>query len=124
MKQEIINFVLDTISVRLACLRHAASVHPEPGSNSQKELTQDYIKYSFASIKNSYHHSIVKERVKMRTKKPGQLVGMVVPKYQWSYGLCTHCLGIIWELRARVNSPSPEPRNPPPMTSESQCWPR
>ena len=23
-------------SVRLACLRHAASVHPEPGSNSQK----------------------------------------------------------------------------------------
>ena len=24
-------------SVRLACLRHAASVHPEPGSNSQKE---------------------------------------------------------------------------------------
>src|SRR3989344_6449088 len=22
---------------RLACLRHAASVHPEPGSNSQKE---------------------------------------------------------------------------------------
>ena len=24
--------------VRLACLRHAASVHPEPGSNSQKEL--------------------------------------------------------------------------------------
>ena len=28
-------------SVRLACLRHAASVHPEPGSNSHK--------------KNSYH---------------------------------------------------------------------
>ena len=24
-------------SVRLACLRHAASVHPEPGSNSQKK---------------------------------------------------------------------------------------
>ena len=25
-------------SVRLACLRHAASVHPEPGSNSPKKL--------------------------------------------------------------------------------------
>ena len=24
--------------VRLACLRHAASVHPEPGSNSQKYI--------------------------------------------------------------------------------------
>ena len=34
--KRIIIFVLHTISVRLACLRHAASVHPEPGSNSQK----------------------------------------------------------------------------------------
>ena len=25
--------------VRLACIRHAASVHPEPGSNSQKVLS-------------------------------------------------------------------------------------
>jgi len=25
-------------SARLACLRHTASVHPEPGSNSQKKL--------------------------------------------------------------------------------------
>ena len=24
--------------VRLACLRHAASVHPEPGSNSPKKI--------------------------------------------------------------------------------------
>ncbi len=24
--------------VRLACLRHTASVHPEPGSNSQKKF--------------------------------------------------------------------------------------
>ena len=24
--------------VRLACVRHAASVHPEPGSNSQIEI--------------------------------------------------------------------------------------
>ena len=26
------------ISVRLACVKHAASVHPEPGSNSQKKF--------------------------------------------------------------------------------------
>ncbi|PIR58785.1 MAG: hypothetical protein COU69_03675 [Candidatus Pacebacteria bacterium CG10_big_fil_rev_8_21_14_0_10_56_10] len=26
--------------VRLACLRHTASVHPEPGSNSQKKFTR------------------------------------------------------------------------------------
>jgi hypothetical protein len=37
-RERIINFVLDTISDRLACLRHAASVHPEPGSNSQKRI--------------------------------------------------------------------------------------
>ena len=43
------------LGVRLACIRHAASVHPEPGSNSQKNNV-------------SYHHSIVKERV--TTKKP------------------------------------------------------
>ena len=28
--------VLSLISVRLACVRHAASVRPEPGSNSLK----------------------------------------------------------------------------------------
>ena len=27
------------ISVRLACVRHAASVHPEPGSNSPFDFT-------------------------------------------------------------------------------------
>ena len=30
--------------VRLACLRHAASVHPEPGSNSPKNI---FVKFSF-----------------------------------------------------------------------------
>ncbi len=29
---------IPTSSVRLACVRHAASVHPEPGSNSLKKL--------------------------------------------------------------------------------------
>ena len=28
------------VSVRLACVRHAASVHPEPGSNSRNEFLQ------------------------------------------------------------------------------------
>ena len=28
--------VQNVLGVRLACVRHAASVHPEPGSNSQK----------------------------------------------------------------------------------------
>ena len=28
-------------SVRLACIRHAASVHPEPGSNSPFDMTQN-----------------------------------------------------------------------------------
>ena len=27
--------------VRLACIRHAASVHPEPGSNSPFDMTQN-----------------------------------------------------------------------------------
>ena len=30
-------------SVRLACLRHAASVHPEPGSNSPKKNNNLFI---------------------------------------------------------------------------------
>ena len=31
-----LKFLLLKISVRLACVKHTASVHPEPGSNSQK----------------------------------------------------------------------------------------
>ena len=27
--------------VRLACVKHAASVHPEPGSNSRKKVTTE-----------------------------------------------------------------------------------
>ena len=33
--------------VRLACLRHAASVHPEPGSNSPKNL---FFKFDYLII--------------------------------------------------------------------------
>lgn len=37
--------------IRLACLKHAASVHPEPGSNSQKKLT-------IVSRRNKSHQKI------------------------------------------------------------------
>ena len=30
------------LSVRLACVKHAASVRPEPGSNSPKKQTKNY----------------------------------------------------------------------------------
>ena len=33
--------------VRLACIRHAASVHPEPGSNSPFDLAQALCAFSF-----------------------------------------------------------------------------
>ena len=34
------NSVSNTVSARLACVRHAASVRPEPGSNSPKKVIQ------------------------------------------------------------------------------------
>ena len=37
-------------SVRLACVKHAASVHPEPGSNSLKKVLLDPVKWSLASF--------------------------------------------------------------------------
>ena len=39
------------VTVRLACLRHTASVHPEPGSNSQK---REFNKFKI-SRKNGYY---------------------------------------------------------------------
>ena len=57
-------------SVRLACIRHAASVHPEPGSNSpQKLLTLSGLQsqqifsdfdWFFSLTLSSYHSSVVK----------------------------------------------------------------
>ena len=35
--------------VRLACVKHAASVHPEPGSNSQKKFHPFRLKLGFIS---------------------------------------------------------------------------
>jgi hypothetical protein len=50
--------------VRLACIRHAASVHPEPGSNSpQKIHSFEWILRSFTGLTEvvaSYHFSVVK----------------------------------------------------------------
>ena len=38
------------ISVRLACIRHAASVHPEPGSNSPFDLYSDALRLVFMIV--------------------------------------------------------------------------
>ena len=38
--------------VRLACLRHAASVHPEPGSNSQKKINFFSVCFNFLAFSN------------------------------------------------------------------------
>ena len=63
-------------SVRLACVRHAASVRPEPGSNSQKIVSQAlqlkikflnnlllaillknfrWLKFDFSKLNNQFH---------------------------------------------------------------------
>ena len=36
--------------VRLACIRHAASVHPEPGSNSPFDLYSDALRLVFMIV--------------------------------------------------------------------------
>ena len=38
--------------VRLACIRHAASVHPEPGSNSQCLYSSSKLLSGFCKLKN------------------------------------------------------------------------
>ena len=40
--------------VRLACIRHAASVHPEPGSNSPFDLTLNELLRSCFSLINCF----------------------------------------------------------------------
>ena len=44
--------MIETMTVRLACIRHAASVDPEPGSNSPNKL--------LLRFKPSFHYPIVK----------------------------------------------------------------
>ena len=57
--------------VRLACLRHAASVHPEPGSNSQKRIDVNCscLTKNCSHQKITYHHSIVKGLFRSMPKK-------------------------------------------------------
>ena len=40
--------------VRLACIRHAASVHPEPGSNSHVQFSVQFCANAFLSVCVSY----------------------------------------------------------------------
>ena len=54
--------MLQEALVRLACIMHAASVHPEPGSNSPLEVfdTQSASSYFDRDPASSYHSSVVK----------------------------------------------------------------
>ena len=42
----------------LACLIHAASVHPEPGSNSQKKIDSEQLKITDSYTDKEYEHSL------------------------------------------------------------------
>jgi hypothetical protein len=44
--------ICESLTARLACIRHAASVHPEPGSNSpKKEFTLTSVEHSNRKIR-------------------------------------------------------------------------
>ena len=62
------------VLVRLACIRHAASVHPEPGSNSPYNLSSPCGNVHYGSLLltcfTSYHSSIVKVRPSLLCKLP------------------------------------------------------
>ncbi len=62
------------VLVRLACIRHAASVHPEPGSNSPYNLSFPCGNVHYGSLLltcfTSYHSSIVKVRPSLFCKFP------------------------------------------------------
>ena len=44
-------------SVRLACVRHAASVNPEPGSNSHKKYSTVRRQFNFSEFLRDFHHA-------------------------------------------------------------------
>ena len=46
------------MSVRLACIRHAASVYPEPGSNSPFDLAHYFLLYFSLSYQTKFHKFI------------------------------------------------------------------
>ena len=62
------------LSVRLACVKHAASVRPEPGSNSPKKQTKNYRQKTKKSTKqkqttNTIIHVHVRVHVRVQTIK-------------------------------------------------------
>ena len=46
------------MSVRLACIRHAASVYPEPGSNSPFDLAHYFLLYLSLFLQTKFHKFI------------------------------------------------------------------
>ena len=46
------------MSVRLACIRHAASVYPEPGSNSPFDLAHYFLLYFSLFLQTKFHKFI------------------------------------------------------------------
>ena len=61
-----LGFCRNKIPVRLACVRHAASVHHEPGSNSQKisylnnpfGLLKPYFSIAYSALKRIFYFSL------------------------------------------------------------------
>jgi hypothetical protein len=86
--------------VRLACIRHAASVHPEPGSNSPQKI------YTLASVKVteftgltknvvSYHSSVVKVLAIWRARGPCPLQYPSSGFLQTKIPMLSFCIGTV-----------------------------
>src|SRR3990172_1315264 len=63
---------------RLACLRHTASVRPEPGSNSPQESYQSKDSYGGRAAAPC-HYAVVKVRGEKRTSLAGHLFLYALP---------------------------------------------
>ena len=89
------------ISVRLACIRHAASVHPEPGSNSPQKIYRLSTLKSFYGVRTtghrftSYHSSVVKVLIFPRRRilvAFSRAVKVFRQNYRWSSLALSHSL--------------------------------
>ena len=86
------------ISVRLACIRHAASVHPEPGSNSPhinffiffRCFSLGFTKKLTRFLSSSYHSSVVKVPVLFCIGSKILNPLSLVVKAMWSNLFCSH----------------------------------
>jgi hypothetical protein len=63
-----VQIICESLTARLACIRHAASVHPEPGSNSPKKNLEMTANKLALSEKNSnvftkFVFTIIKEKI-------------------------------------------------------------